>query len=235
MTLHVESVTVVFGGVTAVSEVSLAAEPSHVTGLIGPNGAGKTTLFNVISGIITPGNGTVRLDGIDLTRMAPHRRARHGIARTFQRLELFGSLSAAENVRVAAEVAGRPHAMDLAMELLERVGISEHARQPAGELDTGTARLLEVARALATSPRVLLLDEPASGLDAGATERLATLLRDLAADGLAVLLVEHDVELVMGVCDRLFVLDLGRIIAGGPPDEVRRLPAVVEAYLGAGS
>jgi branched-chain amino acid transport system ATP-binding protein len=232
MALVIDSIVVTFGGVTAVNHATLRAEPGNVTGLIGPNGAGKTTLFNVVSGMITPDDGTVELDGRDLTAAATHRRARLGVARTFQRLELFGSLSVFDNVRVAAEIAGRRNPGAVAMALLERVGIAEHADRVAGDLPTGTARLVEVTRALATDPCVLLLDEPASGLDEEETLRLGILLRALGGDGLAVLLVEHDMELVMNICDVVYVLDVGRVISSGPPDEVRRDPAVVEAYLG---
>ncbi len=234
MPLAVDSVSVRFGGVLAVNEASLAAAAGHVTGLIGPNGAGKTTLFNVVSGMIAPTSGRVTLGGEDITRLPTHRRARGGIARTFQRLELFSSLSVFENVQVAAEIARRAAPRRVAGELLERVGISHVADVAAGDLPTGTARLLEVARALATEPQVLLLDEPASGLGHEESSRLGALLRQLAAEAIAVLLVEHDVELVMEICDRLFVLDLGRIIASGPPAEVREHPAVIDAYLGAG-
>ncbi|TVR25848.1 MAG: ABC transporter ATP-binding protein [Ilumatobacter sp.] len=232
MALELKSISVSFGGVMAVSEVSLALEPGRVTGLIGPNGAGKTTLFNVVSGIISPNSGRVILDGHDLTSTPPHRRARRGVARTFQRLELFGSLSVLDNVRVAAEIAGRERPDVVAANLLEQVGITGRADSVAADLSTGSARLVEVARALAIQPKVLLLDEPASGLDEDETLRLGRLLRGLAADGLAVFLVEHDMELVMDVCDVLHVLDLGRLIASGSPDVVRRDPAVVQAYLG---
>lgn len=232
MTLELKSISVSFGGVMAVSEVSLALEPGRVTGLIGPNGAGKTTLFNVVSGIISPNSGRVILDGHDLTSTPPHRRARRGVARTFQRLELFGSLSVLDNVRVAAEIAGRERPDVVAANLLEQVGITGRADSVAADLSTGSARLVEVARALAIQPKVLLLDEPASGLDEDETLRLGRLLRGLVADGLAVFLVEHDMELVMDVCDVLHVLDLGRLIASGSPDVVRLDPAVVQAYLG---
>jgi branched-chain amino acid transport system ATP-binding protein len=232
MALVLDSIEVHFGGVAAVAGASLRAEPGRVTGLIGPNGAGKTTLFNVVSGMITPNDGRVELDGRDLTQTAPHRRARLGVARTFQRLELFGSLSVFDNVRVAAEIAGRPAPGAVAASLLERVGIAEHAGRVAGDLPTGTARLVEVTRALAIDPCVLLLDEPASGLDEEETVRLGELLQSLAADGLAVLLVEHDMELVMNICDVVYVLDVGVVIASGPPEEVRRDAAVVKAYLG---
>lgn len=234
MALELEGISVRFGGVLAIENATLSAQPSHVTGLIGPNGAGKTTLFNVVTGMVAPTGGRVILDGSDITNAPAHKRARKGIARTFQRIELFTSLTVAENVQVSAEIAGHMRSREVADRQLERVGIKSVADRSAGDLPTGTARLVEVARALATDPRVLLLDEPASGLDSEESERLGALLRELAGEGLAVVLVEHDVELVMEVCDRLHVLDLGRIIASGPPAEVRKDQAVIEAYLGGG-
>ncbi|NDE60001.1 MAG: ABC transporter ATP-binding protein, partial [Acidimicrobiia bacterium] len=210
----------------------LSADAGQVTGLIGPNGAGKTTLFNVISGMQEPTAGEVYVSGINVTHEAPHRRAKRGLARTFQRLELFASLSVRDNVRVAAELAGVPDVNGTVDELLEKVGVSNLEHTTAGDLPTGSARLVEIARALATMPRLLLLDEPASGLDDSETERLGTLFRELAADGLGVLLVEHDMDLVMHVCDRIHVLDLGHIIAVGTPDEVQHDQAVLRAYLG---
>ncbi|MFZ1489688.1 MAG: ATP-binding cassette domain-containing protein, partial [Ilumatobacteraceae bacterium] len=163
--LEIRGVMVRFGGVMAVAGVDLDAEAGRVTGLIGPNGAGKTTLFNVVSGIQDPTAGAVILDGVDLARSGPHRRAKLGMARTFQRLELFSSLTVYDNVLVAAEIAGQPHAGRMATDLLERIGITALADTEAGDLPTGSARLVEVARALAIGPKVLLLDEPASGLD----------------------------------------------------------------------
>lgn len=232
--LEIRAVMVRFGGVMAVAGVDLDAEAGRVTGLIGPNGAGKTTLFNVVSGIQDPTAGAVFLDGVDLARSGPHRRAKLGMARTFQRLELFSSLTVHDNVLVAAEIAGQPHAGRMATELLERIGITALADTEAGDLPTGSARLVEVARALAIGPKVLLLDEPASGLDEQETVELGGLLRELAASGLAVVLVEHDMSLVMDVCDVVYVLDLGRVIARGTPAEVQGHPAVIEAYLGVG-
>lgn len=230
--LEVRGVMVRFGGVMAVGGVDLDAEVGQVTGLIGPNGAGKTTLFNVISGMQEPTAGQIFVSGVDITSEAPHRRAKRGLARTFQRLELFSSLSVRDNVRVAAELAAVPDVNGTVENLLDKVGVAHVADTVAGDLPTGSARLVEIARALATMPRLLLLDEPASGLDDSETERLGGLLRELASDGLGVLLVEHDMDLVMHVCDRIHVLDLGHIIAVGTPNEIQHDDAVLQAYLG---
>jgi branched-chain amino acid transport system ATP-binding protein len=230
--LEVRGVMVRFGGVMAVGGVDLNAEVGQVTGLIGPNGAGKTTLFNVVSGMQEPTAGEVFVGGIDITGEAPHKRAKRGLARTFQRLELFSSLTVRDNVRVAAELAAVPDVDGTVERLLDKVGVAHLASTVAGDLPTGSARLVEIARALATMPRLLLLDEPASGLDDSETERLGSLLRELAADGLGVLLVEHDMNLVMHVCDLIHVLDLGNIIAVGTPTEIQHDQAVLQAYLG---
>jgi branched-chain amino acid transport system ATP-binding protein len=232
-------VTVRFGGVVAVDKVSLSVEPAGITGLIGPNGAGKTTIFNVFGGLQQPTDGRVLLDGQDITGLKAHVRARRGMARTFQRLEVFGSLSVRDNIRVAAEIRkgwarDRSNPSALADELIGRIGLAEVADARVDSVPTGTARLVELARALATRPSLLLLDEPGSGLDQQETGVLGDLLLDLASEGMAVLLVEHDVELVMRVCDRVNVLDFGRLIAEGSPAEVQRDPAVQAAYLGAG-
>jgi branched-chain amino acid transport system ATP-binding protein len=229
--LEVEHVSIHFGGVAALSDVTLRAEAGVVTGLIGPNGAGKTTLFNVITGLQRPDRGSVHLCGTDVTRTRPHVRARLGLARTFQRLELFSTLSATDNVRVGLEASGRA-AASAAVDLLERVGVGAAVTAPVSSLPTGMARLVELARALSTDPRVLLLDEPCSGLDERETEALGRLLGSLAAEGRAVVLVEHDTDLVLRVCGMVHVLDFGEVIATGTPDEVRRDPAVQEAYLG---
>jgi branched-chain amino acid transport system ATP-binding protein len=229
--LSVEDVQVRFGGVDALRGVSLEAPAGRVTGLIGPNGAGKTTLFNVITGLQRPDRGTVTLGGRNLTRKGIRARSRAGLGRTFQRLEVFGSLTVRENVLLAAELHG--HRGGVADEVLHRVGLSALAQQQAGSLPTGTARLLELARALATRPTVLLLDEPGSGLDDGESRDLGTLLVQLAADGMAVLLVEHDVELVMSVCDHVYVLDFGTLLAEGSPAQVQADQRVQNAYLGA--
>ena len=233
--LQVADLSVHFGGLAALTEVDLTVPSGQVTGLIGPNGAGKTTLFNAVTGLVKPKMGRVRLDGRDITRLRPHQRARLGIIRTFQRIELFGSLSAHENVQVAMERhrGGQPEEpLRSAGDLLAWVGLSEVADQPADLLPTGQARLLELARALAARPRVLLLDEPASGLSESETSELASVLRQLASDGLGVLLVEHDMSLVMSVCAEVSVLEFGRIIAAGDPATVQEHPAVRLAYLG---
>jgi branched-chain amino acid transport system ATP-binding protein len=240
--LEVEQVSVDFGGVRALHLVDLDVEATQATGLIGPNGAGKTTLFNAICGLQPIDRGRVVLDGRDITRVAAHRRARLGIARTFQRLEVFGSMSARDNVRVAADVhrrwarrAGRgaTRPPDVRTEeILDRVGLRAVADDRVDALPTGLARLVEVGRALASDPRVLLLDEPSSGLSEDETQDFALLLQRLAADGLAILLVEHDVELVMGVCARIHVLDFGQVIASGTPEEIQGDAAVQSAYLG---
>ncbi len=262
--LTVEQVAVRFGGVSALSDVSLSVRPGTVTGLIGPNGAGKTTLFNVISGLQTPVRGSVHLFETDVTAMKPHRRARLGLARTFQRLELFGSLTAGENVQVGLEstvkwwnvrrlrrlLPGKSRRTDAARSgadptasagpmipptcdhLLDRVGLASLGDRHASSLPTGSARMVELARALAIGPKLLLLDEPGSGLDETESAALGDLLSRLAAGGMAVLLVEHDMELVMRICDHIYVLDFGDIIASGTPDEVRRDPMVQAAYLG---
>ena len=233
--LETNDVSVRFGGVQAIGEVSLSVVSGCVTGLIGPNGAGKTTLLNVLTGLQFPGRGRVLLDGKDITRASPSQRNSLGIARTFQRLELFDVLTCVENVLVATEVAmSRSTRAPLAEaeRLLDLVGLADVADVRADELPTGRARLLELARALATVPRVLLLDEPASGLNEMETSALSDLLRVLAGDGLTVLLVEHDIAMVVDVCQHIAVLDMGTLIAMGGADDIRQNPLVVDAYLG---
>jgi branched-chain amino acid transport system ATP-binding protein len=251
--------------VSALSDVSLTVQPGTVTGLIGPNGAGKTTLFNVISGLQVPDRGSVHLFDADVTTMKPHRRARLGLARTFQRLEIFGTLSAGENVQVGLESTvkwwewrhlrrsmpwkrrrrtsavgsgagqpARPGSLATATcdRLLDGVGLTGLGREQSSNMSTGLARMVELARALAIGPKLLLLDEPGSGLDEAESKALGGLLARLAAGGMAVLLVEHDMELVMRICDHIYVLDFGDIIASGPPDAIRKDPMVQAAYLG---
>ena len=235
--LQVDDVTVDFGGIRALDSVSMEVPGGQITGLIGPNGAGKTTIFNVVTGLHRPERGRVVLDGRDVTRLGPKKRAGLGLGRTFQQLELFGSLSARDNVLVALEARGLTgrKGRQLADGLLERLGLAPVADQQADILPTGMARLVELARALACEPKVLLLDEPSSGLDNAEGDRLGELLSELAGLGVAVLLVEHDMGLVMRICSNVFVLDFGRLICSGTPDEVRADPGVQSAYLGTAS
>jgi branched-chain amino acid transport system ATP-binding protein len=235
--IAIDGVTVRFGGTTAVDDVRLDLRPGTITGLIGPNGAGKTTLFNVITGMQRPTSGRVVFDGQDITRRGPAPRAHLGIARTFQRLELFLTLTVRDNVRVAGDImkARRRGSYDVDTEtdrLLELTGLTAIADQEVSDIPTGRARVVEVARALMTRPRLLLLDEPASGQTEQETEEFAEMLRGLAADGLGICLVEHDLPLVMGLCSTIHVLDQGRLISSGTPDETRASPEVVAAYIG---
>lgn len=236
--LETDAVTVAFGGRRALNEVSLTVAPAQVTGLIGPNGAGKTTLFNTITGIQRPTSGAVRLEGADITGLSPGARARRGIARTFQRLELFLSLSVRDNIRVAGDVQRALGRRDLRLEeevdrVLELTGLGDVAGRDVSDIPTGRARVVEVARALMTAPKVLLLDEPASGQTEQETEAFATMLTDLASGGLGICLVEHDLPLVMSLCTTIHVLDYGRVIASGTPEQVQASPQVIEAYMGA--
>ncbi len=233
--METRGVTVRFGGVAALTDVNIAVKSGEVTGLIGPNGAGKTTLFNVISGLQRPNHGDVFLGGTDVTKVRPNKRATMGLARTFQRLELFGTLSAADNVRVGLEASDQPRKGDTAAQarvLLERVGAGGCADALVSTLPTGMARLVELARALSINPRVLLLDEPCSGLDEAETLGLGKLLTSLATEGRAILLVEHDTDVVLTVCDTIFVLDFGEVIASGKPADIQADPIVQAAYLG---
>jgi branched-chain amino acid transport system ATP-binding protein len=235
--LEARDVTVRFGGKAALDQTSIDVAPGRITGLIGPNGAGKTTLFNVVCGLLTPQGGRVVLDGTDVTRAPPHRRARLGLARTFQRLELFTSLTVRDNIRVGGDIRNRwstrrADSTDEAERIIELTGLGSFADREVSEIPTGRARVVELARALMTRPSVLLLDEPAAGQTERETEEFGALLRRLAADGLAVCLVEHDMTLVMDVCETINVLDYGRTIAAGPPTQVRNDPAVMDAYLG---
>ncbi|MCB1013748.1 MAG: ABC transporter ATP-binding protein [Acidimicrobiales bacterium] len=236
--LEARGITVRFGGHVAVDAVDLEVEAGAVTGLIGPNGAGKTTTFNVLTGLQETTAGQVLLAGDDITRLATHKRARRGLARTFQKLEVFSSLTVWDNVLVATEIhgsfsgGGRRHHERTVAAVIDRVGLGAVAGERVDSLPTGQCRLVELARALAIEPRVLLLDEPASGLDDGETRQFADLLLDLVRDGLAILMVEHDVPLVMEVCEDISVLDFGRVIARGTPEEIQSNQDVLDAYLG---
>jgi branched-chain amino acid transport system ATP-binding protein len=237
--LETRDVLMQFGGITAVDHASLSVDAGAVQGLIGPNGAGKTTTFNIISGLQEPTSGRVLLDGEDVTRQSVHDRARRGVARTFQRLEVFGSLSVRDNIRTAVEIhrswsgiKDRPVKVQTE-EIVDLVGVRDFAGERADAIPTGVARLTELGRALAIRPRLLLLDEPSSGLNEEETHAFGTLLLRLADRGMAVLMVEHDVDLVMRVCSWIDVLDFGRVIASGTADEIRENAAVQAAYLGA--
>jgi branched-chain amino acid transport system ATP-binding protein len=235
--LAVEGVSVGFGGVRALTDVSLSVDDGQIVGLIGPNGAGKTTLLGVVSGLQSCKPGRVYFKGADITRLPPHRRARSGLSRTFQRLELWNSMSVADNIRAAAEFSsGWRSKLDPAQrveELLDRMSLRSIAGDSAASLPSGLARVVEVARALASNPDLVLLDEPSAGLDTKESEALADVLREVNAGGTAILLVEHHVEMVMSLCAKVVVLDFGQVIGSGAPAEVRQLPEVQNAYLGA--
>lgn len=247
--LHIEHVSRAFGGVKALRDISFDLQPDTITGLIGPNGAGKTTLFNLISGVFPADSGRILFLGEDIRKKKSHELVRLGIARTFQNVELFETMTVLENILVGQFARTRcgmwgsilrlpwvaeeeRQSRRRAMDLLEFVGLAEHAGKISGDLPFGWQRLLEIARALAAGPRLLLLDEPAAGLNINETLRLGDLIRNIRDQGVTILLVEHDMSLTMDICDRIVVLDQGGKIAEGPPRAVQENERVIAAYLG---
>jgi branched-chain amino acid transport system ATP-binding protein len=247
--LTVDDLAIAFGGIKAVDGVSLTAKAGQIHSIIGPNGAGKTTLFNLISGIYQPSQGRVTLAGQDVTALAPEKLTERGLSRTFQNLQVFFRMSAIENVMVGRhrheKQAILPNLLalpsvarqnresrDKAHALLDRVGLGAYADRAAGSMPYGALKRLEIARALATEPQILMLDEPAAGCNAVETEEIDRVIHEVAKGGIAVLLVEHDMRLVMRISDEILVLDRGKPLVSGTPDAVRNDPRVIEAYLG---
>ncbi len=249
--LRLEGITQVFGGLTALDDISFTARRGEITGVIGPNGAGKTTLFNIVTGIYRQTAGSVYLDDRNVTGLPPEKLATLGMVRTFQNIELFGQMTVSENVMVGLHTKSRSGILSCAFKLpghlkeerlirersmqwLDFVGIADLSRADAASLPFGKGRLLEIARAMALEPQIILMDEPAAGLNSRETVELAVLIRKIRAAGVTIVLVEHDMELVMDVCDAILVLNLGSKLAEGTPREIQENPAVIAAYLGEG-
>jgi branched-chain amino acid transport system ATP-binding protein len=249
--LRIEDMTKIFGGLTALQGVTFSISAGEITGIIGPNGAGKTTLFNIVTGIYDPTSGKVYYGGKDITGFPPEKLARLGMVRTFQGIELFGQMTVLENVMVGlhtksqsgiiasalklpAHLREERHIRERAISWLEFAGIAELAHMKAANLPFGKGRLLEIARAMAVEPRIILLDEPAAGLNSRETSDLAMLIKRIKDSGITVALVEHDMELVMGICSRIVVLNIGHKLAEGTPRQIQEDEKVIRAYLGEG-
>ena len=238
--LNLEGITVRYGGHTALNNVDINVPSGNITGLIGPNGAGKTTLFNVTSGRLKPNEGNIQFGDVVMTDLSPYRRAKLGLGRTFQRLELFPSLTVKENIQVAAEIrrewsdniTGNSNVNRIVERVIRLTGLEDLHSKSVADIPTGKARLVELARTLVQEPKMLLLDEPASGQNDKETEEFAGILRALNDEGVTIFLVEHDMSLVMNVCDKIFVLDFGSLIADGTTEEIQNNPVVIDAYLG---
>lgn len=247
--LKAEHITIQFGGLTAVNDVSVTLDKTQIYGLIGPNGAGKTTFFNCISGVYRPNNGTVTFEGKRLEGQRPHVVNKAGISRTYQVINLFRNMSVIDNVRVGmhtrlnsnffqsllhtpAQRREEAEALEEAYRWLDFVGLKKKAQDLAGSLSYGEQRLLEIVRGLASKPKLILLDEPAAGMNSQEKVDLDALLKEILAQGVTILVVEHDMKLMMGICDYIFVLNQGKLLAEGTPSEIQKNPDVIHAYLG---